>query len=82
VVDYRNALELRHNGNEVHGITKFSDISQVEFETTYLNADASMKTYGAEIAIIDKAPDATLGLVDWTGKYTTPVKDQVIILIL
>ena len=29
-----------------------------------------------EVAVIKGEPSATLGLVDWSGKYTTPVKDQ------
>jgi C1A family cysteine protease len=76
VIDHRNGLEKRHGGNEVHGITKFSDLSQAEFETRYLTADASLKTDNAEVAVITRPVDATAGLVDWTGKYTTAVKDQ------
>lgn len=77
MADYRNEKELRHGGNAVHGITKLSDLSQAEFESRFLTADVLMKSeegrvYHAEM----DAPDASRGLVDWSGKYTTPVKDQ------
>jgi len=35
-----------------------------------------MKSLGAEVVEITEEPSATAGLVDWTGKLTTPVKDQ------
>jgi len=79
VVDHRNAVEIRHGGNEVHGVTKFADISQAEFEIRYLTSDPSMKSASEtadQIVTFNKAPDATLGLIDWAGKYTTAVKDQ------
>jgi C1A family cysteine protease len=77
VIDHRNGLELRHGGNEVHGITKFSDLSQAEFETRYLTADASLKTNSnAEELFVTRPVDATAGLIDWAGKLTTAVKDQ------
>jgi len=77
VVDARNAAELKAGGNAVHGITKFSDLSQVEFETRYLLADPTMKTKeGRVYAEKMAAPVSTMGAVNWAGIYTTPVKDQ------
>jgi len=76
VADNRNRDELKAGGSAVHGITKFSDLSQAEFESRFLTADVSMKSSNAEVLNIETAPEASAGLVDWTGKFTTPVKDQ------
>jgi len=76
VADSRNAAEQKAGGSAVHGVTKFSDLSQVEFETNFLLSDPSMRSAAREVAADLPAPDTTTGLVDWTGKWTTPVKDQ------
>mmetsp|Transcript_72972 Transcript_72972/g.202482 ORF Transcript_72972/g.202482 Transcript_72972/m.202482 type:complete len:331 (+) Transcript_72972:45-1037(+) len=77
MADLRNERELKNGGNEVHGITKFSDMSQVEFESNFLTADAKMKTNSAPVDnTVRPEPNVNLGLVDWSGKLTTPVKDQ------
>jgi C1A family cysteine protease len=76
VIDKRNAEEKANNGTAVHGITKFTDLSQEEFAARYLRADASKRTGGAEVLEISEPPKADLGLVDWSGTLTTPVKDQ------
>jgi hypothetical protein len=76
MVDSRNAAEIAAGGTAVHGITKFLDLSQLEFETKYLTSDPSMKAIGGNVAEITTAPSTTTGLVDWSGKLTTPVKDQ------
>jgi len=73
--DNRNKEEVKSKGTAVHGITKFSDLSQAEFESRFLTADASMKVKDT-VAVEYGAPDAAAGLVDWSGKLTTPVKDQ------
>lgn len=80
LADQRNEVEKKAGGSARHGITKFADLSKTEFAGRYLTADASKKTPIAqrENAVSSlKAPSATAGLVDWTGIYTTPVKDQV-----
>jgi C1A family cysteine protease len=74
MVDLRNQAELKNKGTAVHGITRFSDMSQAEFESKMLTADVSMKT--KSVGVEYGAPDASAGLVDWSGKLTTPVKDQ------
>ena len=43
IADERNMLERQNNGTAIHGITKFSDISQEDFKKRYLNADISKK---------------------------------------
>jgi hypothetical protein len=75
--DARNAEELAAGGNAVHGITRFSDLSQAEFEARYLTANPKDKTENRTYDTTVRTVNAAAGLVDWTGKYTTPVKDQV-----
>jgi len=74
MVDVRNQQEIRNHGSAVHGITKFSDLSQAEFESRFLTADISQKV--KSVSDYEGVVDATAGLVDWSGKLTTPVKDQ------
>jgi len=75
--DARNRDELSIKGNAVHGITKFFDMSQAEFESHYLTADPKMKTESeAQVHVSTGVIDMTAALVDWSGKLTTPVKDQ------
>ena len=75
VADQRNAEEKKTGGSAVHGITKFSDLSQVEFETHYLTSDPSMKSANRK-KMGNLPPPKVGGLVDWTGVYTSAVKDQ------
>lgn len=77
MADLRNQLEIKAGGSAVHGITKFSDLSQAEFESHFLTSDVKMMTTAdREYVTIDRSPDMTAGLIDWAGKFTTPVKDQ------
>jgi C1A family cysteine protease len=76
VAEKRNEAEKLNNGTAIHGMTKFFDLSQEEFAARYLRSDASKRVGGAEVLEISEPPKADLGLVDWTGKYTTPVKNQ------
>lgn len=75
-VDARNREESAAQGNAVHGITKFSDLSQAEFESRFLTSDPTYQTADRVFDTTERVVDTTAGLVDWTGKYTTPVKDQ------
>ncbi|RYG63300.1 hypothetical protein EON64_16210 [archaeon] len=75
--DRRNELEQRNGGSAVHGITILSDLSQVEFESRFLTADLSKKEKANSVFRVARPVDTTAGLVDWTGTYTTPVKNQV-----
>jgi len=76
IADHRNLQEKLAGGSAVHGITKFSDMSQEEFEARYLRADPTLKSADRKMAKITTPPKKDLGLVDWTGTYTTPIKDQ------
>jgi C1A family cysteine protease len=76
IVDYRNEQERLNGGSAVHGITKFSDMSQEEFQAKMLRADVTLKTSNRKVANISTPPKEDLGLVDWAGVVTTPVKDQ------
>lgn len=76
LADLRNDKEQQHGGGAVYGITKFSDLSQAEFESQFLTADASLKPAIRQYAKIDRPVDTTASLIDWTGVFTTPVKDQ------
>lgn len=81
LADQRNEAEKKAGGSARHGITKFSDLSKEEFAGRFLTADQSKKTPIAQrenVVSSLPAPSATAGLVDWTGIYTTAVKDQVI----
>jgi hypothetical protein len=75
-------LEKQNGGGAVHGITSLSDLSQAEFESRFLSAiDNQKKTTENKNMNVDKSSvDTNAGIVDWTGIYTTPVKDQVSIL--
>jgi len=75
LADLRNDLEKRNAGDALHGVTRFSDLSQAEFESRYLTSDSSMRSTDRETVEYD-SPNMAAGLVDWSGKYTTAVKDQ------
>lgn len=75
LADLRNESERKAGGSATHGVTKFSDLSQAEFEAHFLTADVSKKVKGS-LGKVDAKVDTTSGLVDWSGVYTTPVKDQ------
>lgn len=77
VIDDRNIMERRANGTALHGVTKFSDLSEEEFKH-FLGVDITkpMKNENAIKVELNKNAKSGLGLVDWAGVYTTPVKDQ------
>jgi len=71
LIDQRNAADSNH----VHGITKFADISQTDFENKYNQArKPSLRTNANRLNSVPKSTSGTY--IDWTGIYTTPVKDQ------
>jgi len=71
LIDERNAID----SNRVHGITMFTDMPQDEFEKKYNQAKKpSLRSNSRNINSEIKSSASTF--VDWTGVYTTPVKDQ------
>ena len=75
-IDQRNEAERVAGGSAVHGITQFSDMSQEEFERL-LNYEPEATFMRGSANEVEVPPyDGALSAVDWTGKYTTPVKDQ------
>ena len=75
IADQRNAKDP----HATHGVTQFSDLTQAEFNTKFLNYRPGGDK-GATIVGAEKWPpmtDTGIGVKqDWTGKYTTPIKDQ------
>lgn len=85
LADTRNEMEIKLGGSAVHGITKFSDLAQTEYESLYtMRHLKSFEDIFDETNILNHAhpaklelPKDSVGMVDWTDQYTTPVKDQV-----
>lgn len=76
LIDRRNVEELAAGGSAKHGITQFSDLSQQEFADIFLTLDVS-KIPVTNATLADEKPyTGPAGLVDWTNKYTTAVKNQ------
>jgi Cathepsin propeptide inhibitor domain (I29) len=78
-IDNLNDLEQSRNGTAIFGITTMADLSLEEFNKEYL---------GGRPAELDENQRRSLkasphveyeyfaGRRDWTGKLTTPIKDQ------
>jgi C1A family cysteine protease len=75
LIDQRNRDERKAGGSAVHDITQFADMSEAEFASRYLQARPSMKTSSAPVAEVPPYTGSS-DSVDWTGEYTTPVKNQ------
>jgi C1A family cysteine protease len=75
IADERNEAERAEGGTAIHGITKFSDLSADEFRNKMLGSDVTMKSNKREFAEVPPYT-GTASAVDWSGKLTTPVKDQ------
>jgi len=76
LADERNVREHRAGGSAVHGITKFMDLSAKEFTQRYLTSLVSMKNDSVPEADVKPLAPGTTTSKDWTGTYTTPVKNQ------
>lgn len=69
-----NAKNILLGGEAVHGVTKFSDMSQEEFHAMYLTYVPENETAKAPLLELDGPLSAA---VDWRTKgAVTPVKDQ------
>lgn len=75
VADARNLAEQAAGGSAVHGITKFSDLSQDEFASRYLTSIPPAAKAKKNVVHMPLAAGETVSQ-DWTGTYTTPVKNQ------
>jgi len=79
LIDSRNADEhARSDGNgAVHGITRFADLTQQEFEDMYLDKHVAAKIRNAN-ATIASVPQyvGSATAADYTGSQTTAIKDQ------
>jgi len=75
LIDQRNAKET---GTAVHGITKFADLSVEEFRASFTNYVHNPAADDRNVTRVDikPLPEGTNAAADWTGVYTTPVKDQ------
>jgi len=77
VIDQRNAENIAAGGEAVHGITQFADMTQAEFESTYL-----MNNYQPQVtdAVATFTKEVSLNTtIDWTKvspAVLTPIKDQ------
>ena len=78
-IDKLNIDERAANRSAVFGVTVFSDLSDAEFQTTYLGTKPPVDLK-ANRRLMTLAPQAvrttSATSVDWRGIYTTPVKDQ------
>jgi len=70
-----NNLEEQTGGKGLanHGITKFADLSADEFKTNYLGYIAPILETRNIVSVVG---EATTTVMDWSGIYTTAVKDQ------
>merc|ERR1740138_818424 len=74
LIEERNAAERHNGGSAQHGITRFADLSQEEFQARYLKTVMPEKFEKKNL--VNLQPPTSTKAADWTGTYTTPVKDQ------
>ena len=74
LADARNEAE---GSTHVHGVTKYSRLSQREFERLVLGDELRIpSSYLAKVVDSPLATEEGALLRDWTGNLTTPVRDQ------
>jgi cathepsin F len=76
VIDERNKAEKEKGGSAEHGITRFADLTQSEFESMYLDTRTARYIRQRNATVVATPRELTSGAVDYTGKQTTAVKDQ------
>ena len=75
-IDALNAAEKANNGTAIFGITAKSDYSPEELLSEVFTPSDVFK-FGDDLRIAEVSPyQGSETSVDWTGIYTTPVKDQ------
>lgn len=72
VIDQRNAEQ----STALHGLNKFTDLSADEFRANFLMPNYQKGPVDQVADETNMIPDTSAGLIDWTGKFTTPVKNQ------
>ena len=78
-IDKLNKAERAANRTAVFGVTIFSDLTEREFQSTYLGTKPPFDIAASRrlMAIAPAAVRTTeTNSVDWRGIYTTPIKDQ------
>lgn len=63
-------------GSARHGITKFADLTQAEFESMYLDSRTASHMRKMNATRVEAPRGTTTGAVDYTASQTTAVKDQ------
>lgn len=72
VIDERNKVDAG-----VHGITQFADMTQQEFEDTYLDRTIANKIRQRNATVVDvPLYQGSSTSVDYTGTQTTAIKNQ------
>jgi len=82
LIDERNSAEQRKGGTAVHGITVLADFSEEEIftskmgfkEATKKNIIKKAKKDDGDFVFSSKKDSSEV--VDWSGVYTTKIKDQ------
>ena len=71
LIDARNEEERKKGGSAVHGITKFSDLTEEEFKQKYLKVIRPKAFKERKVARKASSQSNMLpqALVDWTGTY-------------
>ena len=79
LIDERNLMEKNNGGTAIHGITKFADISQDDFEKTFLGyvEDESYPRGLTHVPMGSSDNSTNSSYVNWAGIYTTSINDQV-----
>ena len=76
LIDERNQDQLANGGEAVHGLTQFADITPEEFRRTYLGSIRPEGDHQAVLTDIAPLEEGLHASKDWSGIYTTPVKNQ------
>ena len=82
IIDERNSAEQKKGGTAIHGITIFTDSSEEEIFTSKMGFKEATKRNIINKAqkddgdyVFSSKKDSS-EVVDWSGVYTTKIKDQ------